>query len=196
MISGGKCLEEEGSFSSPQRRPCAAIISTSLRPLNCSLLLSRCRVSSIAFTERMCARLAMCGEACLKVILETGELGTYDKVRLASDIAIAAGADFIKTSTAQINPAATMEVTLVMLHAIRDHYLKTGHMIAMKPAGGIRKSKEALHYLMMVKEELGEEWLSNHWFRFGASSLANDILMQLQKEADGHYQSADYFSID
>ncbi|MBK8228650.1 MAG: deoxyribose-phosphate aldolase [Flavobacteriales bacterium] len=137
-----------------------------------------------------------CGEARLKVILETGELGTYDKVRLASDIAIAAGADFIKTSTGKINPAATMEVTLVMLHAIRDHYLKTGHMIAMKPAGGIRKSKEALHYLMMVKEELGEEWLSNHWFRFGASSLANDILMQLQKEADGHYQSPDYFSVD
>jgi deoxyribose-phosphate aldolase len=137
-----------------------------------------------------------CGEARLKVILETGELGTYDKVRLASDIAIAAGADFIKTSTGKINPAATMEVTLVMLHAIRDHYLKTGQMIAMKPAGGIRKSKEALHYLMMVKEELGPEWLDNHWFRFGASSLANDILMQLQKEKDGHYQSADYFSLD
>ncbi|MBL8009961.1 MAG: deoxyribose-phosphate aldolase [Flavobacteriales bacterium] len=137
-----------------------------------------------------------CGEARLKVILETGELGTYDKVRLASDIAIAAGADFIKTSTGKINPAATMEVTLVMLHAIRDHYLRTGRMIAMKPAGGIRKSKEALHYLMMVKEELGPEWLDPHWFRFGASSLANDILMQLQKEADGHYQSADYFSVD
>lgn len=137
-----------------------------------------------------------CGTARLKVILETGELGTYDKVRLASDIAIAAGADFIKTSTGKISPAATMEVTLVMLHAIRDHYLKTGEMIAMKPAGGIRTSKQALHYLMMVKEELGPEWLSNQWFRFGASSLANDILMQLQKEADGHYQSADYFSID
>ena len=137
-----------------------------------------------------------CGDARLKVILETGELGTYDKVRLASDIAIAAGADFIKTSTGKINPAATMEVTLVMLHAIRDHYLRTGRMIAMKPAGGIRKSKEALHYLMMVKEELGPEWLDPHWFRFGASSLANDILMQLQKAADGHYQSADYFSND
>jgi deoxyribose-phosphate aldolase len=137
-----------------------------------------------------------CGDARLKVILETGELGTYDKVRLASDIAIAAGADFIKTSTGKISPAATMEVTLVMLHAIRDHYLSTGRMVAMKPAGGIRKSKEALHYLMMVKEELGHEWLDPHWFRFGASSLANDILMQLQKEADGHYQSADYFSND
>jgi deoxyribose-phosphate aldolase len=137
-----------------------------------------------------------CGAARLKVILETGELGTYDKVRLASDIAIAAGADFIKTSTGKINPAATMEVTLVMLHAIRDHYLRTGRMIAMKPAGGIRKSKEALHYLMMVKEELGEEWLDPHWFRFGASGLANDILMQLEKERTGRYQGADYFSID
>lgn len=137
-----------------------------------------------------------CGNARLKVILETGELGTYDKVRLASDIAIAAGADFIKTSTGKISPAATMEVTLVMLHAIRDHYLKTGEMIAMKPAGGIRTSKQALHYLMMVKEELGPEWLSNEWFRFGASSLANDILMQLQKEESGRYQSADYFSVD
>lgn len=137
-----------------------------------------------------------CGQARLKVILETGELGTYDKVRLASDIAIAAGADFIKTSTGKISPAATMEVTLVMLHAIRDHYLRTGQMVAMKPAGGIRTSKQALHYLMMVKEELGPEWLSPHWFRFGASSLANDILMQLVKEETGRYQSADYFSVD
>lgn len=137
-----------------------------------------------------------CGKARLKVILETGELGTYDKVRLASDIAIAAGADFIKTSTGKISPAATMPITLVMLHAIRDHYLRTGTMIAMKPAGGIRTSKEALHYLMMVQEELGPEWLDPYWFRFGASSLANDILMQLQKEAEGRYQSADYFSID
>ncbi len=137
-----------------------------------------------------------CGKARLKVILETGELGTYDKVRLASDIAIAAGADFIKTSTGKIDPAATMEVTLVMLHAIRDHFFRTGQMIGMKPAGGIRKSKQALHYLMMVKEELGEEWLDPFWFRFGASGLANDILMQLQKEHDGRYQGADYFSID
>lgn len=146
--------------------------------------------------DEIAAIKAVCGDARLKVILETGELGTFDKVRLASDIAIAAGADFIKTSTGKISPAATMEVTLVMLHAIRDHYLRTGTMIAMKPAGGIRKSKEALHYLMMVKEELGPEWLDPHWFRFGASSLANDILMQLQKAADGRYQSADYFSVD
>src|SRR5690606_18792230 len=132
----------------------------------------------------------------LKVILETGELGTYDKVRLASDLAIAAGADFIKTSTGKIAPAATMEVTLVMLHAIRDHSLHTGRMVAMKPAGGIRTSKQALHYLMMVKGELAEEWFDLYCFRFGASSLANDVLMQLQKERDGRYQGGDYFSID
>ncbi len=146
--------------------------------------------------DEIAAMKEACGTARLKVILETGELGTYDKVRLASDIAIAAGADFIKTSTGKISPAATMPITLVMLHAIRDHFLKTGEMIAMKPAGGIRTSKEALHYLMMVKEELGPEWLHPHWFRFGASSLANDILMQLEKEATGRYQGADYFSID
>lgn len=137
-----------------------------------------------------------CGKARLKVILETGELGTMDKVRLASDISIMAGADFIKTSTGKISPAATMPITLVMLQAIRDHYFKTGEMIAMKPAGGIRTAKQALHYLIMVKEELGPEWLDPHWFRFGASSLANDVLMQLEKQATGIYTSADYFSID
>ena len=137
-----------------------------------------------------------CKTARLKVILETGELGTFDKVRRASDIAIAAGADFIKTSTGKIKPAATMPVTLVMLQAIRDHYLKTGEMVGMKPAGGISKAKLALHYLMMVKEELGDEWLDNRWFRFGASSLANDVLMQLAKQQTGSYQSGDYFSID
>ncbi len=137
-----------------------------------------------------------CGEARLKVILETGELVTYDKVRRASDIAMYAGADFIKTSTGKISPAATMPVTLVMLEAIRDFYYKTGKRIAMKPAGGISKSKLALHYLVMLNEVLGEEWMNNHWFRFGASSLANDILMQLMKQKTGVYQSADYFSID
>ena len=137
-----------------------------------------------------------CGKSRLKVILETGELGTFDKVRHASDIAIAAGADFIKTSTGKIKPAATMPVTLVMLEAIRDHYFKTGEMVGMKPAGGISKSKLALHYLIMVKETLGEEWLTNEWFRFGASSLANDVLMQIVKQQTGVYQSADYFSID
>lgn len=137
-----------------------------------------------------------CGKARLKVILETGELGTFDKVRRASDIAMYAGADFIKTSTGKIKPAATMPVTLVMLEAIRDYYHKTGVMIGMKPAGGISKAKLALHYLIMVKETLGEEWLTNEWFRFGASSLANDVLMQLVKQESGHYQSADYFSKD
>ncbi|MDF2380300.1 deoxyribose-phosphate aldolase [Nostoc ellipsosporum NOK] len=137
-----------------------------------------------------------CGDARLKVILETGELGTYDKVRRASDIAMYAGADFIKTSTGKIQPAATMPVTLVMLEAIRDFYYKTGKMIGMKPAGGISKSKLALHYLVMVKEVLGEDWLNNEWFRFGASSLANDVLMQIVKEQTGVYQSANYFSVD
>ena len=137
-----------------------------------------------------------CGEARLKVILETGELVTYDKVRRASDIAMYAGADFIKTSTGKISPAATMPVTLVMLEAIRDFYYKTGKRIAMKPAGGISKSKLALHYLVMLNEVLGEEWMNNQWFRFGASSLANDILMQLMKQRTGVYQSANYFSID
>lgn len=137
-----------------------------------------------------------CGSARLKVILETGELGSYDKVRRASDIAMYAGADFIKTSTGKISPAATLPVTLVMLEAIRDFYYNTGKMIAMKPAGGISKSKLALHYLVMLKEVLGEAWMNNEWFRFGASSLANDLLMQIMKEKTGLYQSKDYFSID
>jgi deoxyribose-phosphate aldolase len=137
-----------------------------------------------------------CGTARLKVILETGELGSYDKVRRASDIAMYAGADFIKTSTGKISPAATMPVTLVMLEAIRDFYYETGKMIAMKPAGGISKSKLALHYLVMLKETLGDAWMNNEWFRFGASSLANDLLMQIVKEKTGVYQSKDYFSID
>jgi deoxyribose-phosphate aldolase len=137
-----------------------------------------------------------CGEARLKVILETGELSTLDKVRRASDIAMYAGADFIKTSTGKIQPAATMPVTLTMLEAIRDYYYQTGKMIGMKPAGGISKSKLALHYLVMLNEVLGEAWMNNHWFRFGASSLANDVLMQLVKEKTGVYQSGDYFSID
>lgn len=138
----------------------------------------------------------VCGSARLKVILETGELGTYDKVRKASDIAMYAGADFIKTSTGKISPAATLPVTLVMLEAIRDFYYKTGKKIAMKPAGGISKSKLALHYLVMLNEVLGEDWMNNEWFRFGASSLANDVLMQLMKQQTGVYQSADYFSLD
>lgn len=137
-----------------------------------------------------------CGSARLKVIFETGELSTLDNVRKASDIAMYAGADFIKTSTGKISPAATMPVTLVMLEAIRDYYYKTGRMVGMKPAGGISTSKAALHYLVMVKETLGGAWLSNEWFRFGASSLANDVLMQIAKETSGVYQSLDYFSKD
>ena len=137
-----------------------------------------------------------CGEARLKVILETGELGTFDKVRRASDIAMHAGADFIKTSTGKIQPAATIPVTLVMLEAIRDFYYATGKMIGMKPAGGISKSKLALHYLVMLKETLGDAWMNNEWFRFGASSLANDVLMQIVKEKTRVYQAANYFSVD
>ena len=137
-----------------------------------------------------------CGKARLKVILETGELSTLDNVRKASDIAIAAGADFIKTSTGKIQPAATMPVTLVMLEAIKDHYLKTGVMIGMKPAGGISTAKSALQYLVMLYETLGPKWMSNEWFRFGASSLANDVLLQLGKEKTGVYYSKDYISID
>ncbi len=137
-----------------------------------------------------------CGNARLKVILETGELVTLDNVRRASDIAMYAGADFIKTSTGKISPAATMQVTYTMLEAIRDFMDETGIKVGMKPAGGISNSKLALHYLVMVREVLGNEWLNNEWFRFGASSLANDVLMQIMKAETGNYQSADYFSID
>jgi len=137
-----------------------------------------------------------CGNARLKVILETGELSTLDNIRRASEIAMYAGADFIKTSTGKIQPAATQPVTLVMLEAIRDFYYNTGKMIGMKPAGGISNAKTAINYLVMVRETLGENWLNNHWFRFGASSLTNDILMQIAKEHSGIYQSQDYFSKD
>jgi deoxyribose-phosphate aldolase len=136
-----------------------------------------------------------CGPAHLKVILETGELVTYDNVRLASRIAMEAGADFIKTSTGKVQPAATMPVTLVMLEAIRDFYFETGVRIGMKPAGGIRTAKQSLAYLVMVKETLGDEWLTPARFRFGASTLLNDVLMQIAKTVDGRYQSGDYFSL-
>ena len=138
----------------------------------------------------------ICGKVRLKVILETGELVTLDNVRKASEIAMYAGADFIKTSTGKIQPAATMQVTYTMLLAIKDFYQKTGKMIGMKPAGGISTSKLALHNLVMVKEVLGNDWLNNEYFRFGASSLANDVLMQVLKSKTGVYQSPDYFSID
>jgi deoxyribose-phosphate aldolase len=137
-----------------------------------------------------------CGAAHLKVILETGELGSYDVVRKASQIAMLAGGDFIKTSTGKITPAATPAVTLVMLEAIRDFYYATGKIIGMKPAGGIRTAKQALHYLVIVKETLGDTWLTPDLFRFGASTLLNDVLMQLEKERTGSYQSGDYFSKD
>jgi deoxyribose-phosphate aldolase len=137
-----------------------------------------------------------CGTAHLKVILETGELGTLDRVRQASVLAMHAGADFIKTSTGKIQPAATLPVTLVMLQAIRDFYYETGRMIGMKPAGGISTAKLAVHYLVMLRETLGNAWMTPEWYRFGASSLANDVLMQLQKQATGIYQSPDYFSKD
>jgi deoxyribose-phosphate aldolase len=137
-----------------------------------------------------------CGEAHLKVILETGELQTYDTVRVASEIAMAAGADFIKTSTGKVEPAATLPVTLVMLEAIQDFHDRTGRMVGMKPAGGIGNAKLALQYLVMVKETLGKAWLTKEKFRFGASSLTNDLLMQIRKQQTGRYQSADYFSKD
>ncbi|NNC77344.1 MAG: deoxyribose-phosphate aldolase [Woeseiaceae bacterium] len=137
-----------------------------------------------------------CGDAHLKVILETGELATLDRVRRASVLAMHAGADFIKTSTGKIQPAATMQVTLVMLQAIKDYYYETGRMVGMKPAGGISTSKLAVHYLVMLRETLGNAWMTPEWFRFGASSLANDVLMQIMKQKTGVYQSADYFSKD
>jgi deoxyribose-phosphate aldolase len=138
----------------------------------------------------------LCGTARLKVIFETGELDSLDQVRKISDLAIAAGADFIKTSTGKIQPAATFPVVLTMLGAIKDHFDRTGQMIGMKPAGGISSAKLALQHLLLVKEVLGEAWLTNEWYRFGASSLANDLLMQFQKQLTGKYQSAAYFSID
>ena len=147
------------------------------------------------FDEIMAVKEA-CGEAHLKVILETGELGTLDRVRRASVLAMHAGADFIKTSTGKIQPAATMQVTLVMLQAIKDYYYETGRMVGMKPAGGISNAKLAVHYLVMLRETLGNAWMTPEWFRFGASSLANDALMQLMKQSTGIYQSADYFSKD
>ena len=137
-----------------------------------------------------------CGPARLKVILETGELETYDNVRRASHLAMAAGADFIKTSTGKIAPAATPAVVLVMLEAIRDFAFETGRRVGMKPAGGVRTSKQALHLLVLVKETLGDAWLTPERFRIGASTVTNDLLMQLAKEASGRYQSEDYFTKD
>jgi deoxyribose-phosphate aldolase len=137
-----------------------------------------------------------CGETHLKVILETGELETYDNVRRASVLAMAAGADFIKTSTGKVTPAATLPVTLVMLEAIRDFERATGRAVGMKPAGGIRTAKEAIQYLVVLYETLGPRWMTPERFRFGASSLLNDLLMQIEKQRTGRYQGPDHFSLD
>ncbi len=149
----------------------------------------------VKVSDEISAVKEVCGPIHLKVILETGELVTYDNVRLASEIAMRAGGDFIKTSTGKVTPAATMPVTLVMLEAIRDYFYATGIRIGMKPAGGIKTAKQALAYLVMVKETMGDDWLTPDLFRFGASTLANDVLMQIAKAIDGNYQSADYFSM-
>lgn len=156
------------------------------------------RIKNVCIEEskKMSDKLGREVEIHLKVILETGELETYDNVRKASIIAMLAGADFIKTSTGKVQPAATLPVTLVMLEAIRDYYDETGIMIGMKPAGGIRKSKEAIAYIVLVNETLGQSWLTPDMFRLGASSLLNDVLMQYQKQKTGYYQGADYFTID
>src|SRR6266540_362315 len=137
-----------------------------------------------------------CGDAHLKVILEVAELGTYDNVRRASLLAMAAGADFIKTSTGKLPGAATLPVTLCMLEAIRDVHAETGRMVGMKPAGGIRQAKQAVQYLVQLHETLGADWLTPDLYRLGASSLLNDVLMQLRKEKTGTYQSPDYFTVD
>jgi len=136
------------------------------------------------------------GDAHVKVILETGELGTYDNVRRASLLAIAGGADFIKTSTGKLPSSATLPVTLVMLEAIRDVYEETGRRVGMKAAGGIRHAKLAVQYLVQLHETLGPEWLTPDLYRIGASSLLNDVLMQIRKEKTGRYQSPDYFTVD
>jgi len=147
------------------------------------------------FDEIVAVREA-CGDAHLKVILETGELVTYDNVRRASWLAMLAGGDFIKTSTGKIAPAATLPVTLVMLEAVRDFRTATGRQVGVKPAGGIRTTKDAIKYLVLVNETAGDDWLDPDWFRLGASSLLNDLLMQRSKMATGRYSGPDYFTLD
>jgi deoxyribose-phosphate aldolase len=146
--------------------------------------------------EEIAAVKQACGSAHLKVILETGELVTYDNVRRASWLAMLAGGDFIKTSTGKVQPAATLPVTLVMLEAVRDFLDATGRKVGVKPAGGIRTTKDAIKYLVMVNEIVGEGWLDPDWFRFGASTLLNDLLMQRTKLTTGHYAGPDYFTLD
>jgi deoxyribose-phosphate aldolase len=147
------------------------------------------------FEEIVAVREA-CGGAHLKVIFETGELQTYDNVRRVSWLAMMAGGHFIKTSTGKVQPAATLPVTLVMLEAVRDFREATGQMIGVKPAGGIRTSKDAIKYLVMVNEVAGPDWLDPDWFRFGASTLLNDLLMQRTKMKTGRYSGPDYFTLD
>jgi len=146
--------------------------------------------------EEIVAVREACGEAHLKVILETGELATYDNVRRASWLAMLASADFIKTSTGKVSPAATLPVTLVMLEAVRDFRSATGRTVGVKPAGGIRTTKDALRYLVLVNETAGEDWLDPDRFRFGASSLLNDLLLQRDKLATGRYSGPDYVTLD
>ncbi|MFD0732015.1 deoxyribose-phosphate aldolase [Planotetraspora mira] len=146
--------------------------------------------------EQIAAVKAACGSAHLKVILETGELSTYDNVRRASWLAMIAGADFIKTSTGKVSPAATLPVTLVMLEAVRDFLRTAGRKVGVKPAGGIRTTKDAIKYLVLVNETAGPDWIDPDWFRLGASSLVNDLLMQRQKMATGRYAGPDYFTLD
>ncbi|MEV4103977.1 deoxyribose-phosphate aldolase [Nonomuraea sp. NPDC049649] len=146
--------------------------------------------------EEIAAVKEACGEAHLKVILETGELATYDNVRRASWLAMLAGGDFIKTSTGKVSPAATLPVTLIMLEAVRDFRDATGRQVGVKPAGGIRTTKDAIKHLVLVNETAGDDWLSPDWFRLGASSLLNDLLMQRQKLATGRYAGPDYFTLD
>jgi deoxyribose-phosphate aldolase len=149
-----------------------------------------------AVFEEIVAVKQAAGDAHLKVILETGELATYDNVRRASWLAMHAGADFIKTSTGKVPIAATLPVTLVMLEAVRDFRALTGRQVGVKPAGGIRTTKDAIKYLVMINETVGDDWLSPDWFRFGASSLLNDLLMQRTKLTTGHYAGPDYFTVD
>ena len=146
--------------------------------------------------DEIVATKAACGDAHLKVILETGELVTYDNVRRASWLGMLAGGDFIKTSTGKVAPAATLPVTLVMLEAVRDFRAATGRQVGVKPAGGIRSSKDAIKYLVTVNETAGDDWLDPDWFRFGASSLLNDLLMQRTKLTTGRYSGPDYFTLD
>ncbi|KUL22896.1 deoxyribose-phosphate aldolase [Actinoplanes awajinensis] len=146
--------------------------------------------------EEIVAVKQACGSAHLKVILETGELATYDNVRRASWLAMLAGADFIKTSTGKVAVNATLPITLVMLEAVRDFRERHGRQIGVKPAGGIKNTKDAIKYLVLINETAGDDWLDPAWFRFGASSLLNDLLMQRTKLTTGHYSGPDYFTLD